>query len=174
LARRKARQVANRLLHGVVLAADTLIDLDGCLLGKPRSPREASAMLHALRGKQHNVVTGLAVQRVGETQCRSSVLSTRVTVSEVSSAVIESYVATGEPLDKAGAYAIQGIGGGFIRKIEGCFNNVVGLPLCLTAWLLSQYPVSINAEAELCRLPDGTTCPANKLRTPRRDACERQ
>lgn len=111
----------------VVLAADTVVVLNGQVLGKPRDPAEARRMLNALSGATHDVFTGVAVGRAGLERYRA--VKTRVTFRKIESEEIRWYVATGEPLDKAGAYAIQGAGGAFVTAIRGSHSNVIGLPL---------------------------------------------
>ncbi len=122
----------------VVLGADTVVLLDGEILGKPASPADASRMLHRLSGKTHQVVTGVAVVAGhGSSVVADSVAEvTQVTMLALSEQEIASYVATGEPMDKAGAYAIQGYAGRWIPRIQGCYFNVVGLPISLVATLL--------------------------------------
>jgi septum formation protein len=122
----------------IVLGADTVVLLDGEVLGKPSGPADASRMLHQLSGKTHQVVTGVAV--VASDGPRTIVDSvselTYVTMRALSEQEIAGYVATGEPMDKAGAYAIQGYAGRWIPRIRGCYFNVVGLPIALVATVL--------------------------------------
>jgi septum formation protein len=122
----------------VVLGADTVVLLDGEVLGKPASPADASRMLRRLSGKTHQVVTGVAVVAgYGSPVVADSVAEvTQVTMLALSEQEIAGYVATGEPMDKAGAYAIQGYAGRWIPRIHGCYFNVVGLPIALVATLL--------------------------------------
>lgn len=143
LALRKARAVAALQAEGLVVGADTLVCLDGVILGKPRSESEATSMLQRLSGKTHSVVTGVAVvdSRSGREEVAAEV--TRVTFRTLSPAEIERYVATGEPMDKAGAYGIQGVGALLVARIEGCYPNVVGLPLVRLAELLSRFGVEL-------------------------------
>ena len=110
-----------------VVAADTVVVADDKILGKPGSENAAAAMLRALSGRCHEVLTGVAVQCQGKFV--SEVCATKVYFRNLTEAEIAAYVATGEPLDKAGAYGIQGRGALLVEKIEGCYNNVVGLPL---------------------------------------------
>jgi septum formation protein len=125
-----------------VLAADTEVVLDGRLLGKPRDRADAARMLRALRGREHEVITGLAVVEVGpagvEPGPETAAVTTRVRMGDYSDAEIERYVATGEPLDKAGAYAVQGLGGRLVAAVDGCLTNVIGLPLTTTRALLAR------------------------------------
>jgi septum formation protein len=127
----------------LVLAADTLVVVDGDILGKPTGPDEAAAMLGRLAGRDHLVVTGVAVRDGDRSRTAAGVETTRVTMAPLAPAEIERYVATGEPLDKAGAYAIQGLGALLVERIEGNYSNVVGLPLPLTAHLFAELGVDL-------------------------------
>jgi septum formation protein len=145
LALDKARAVAARVGVGVVLGADTIVVVDGEVLGKPVGPDEARAMLRRLRGRTHAVVTGIAVVDAGTGRCEATAVVSQVTMAEYGEAEIAAYVATGEPLDKAGAYAIQGRGGSLVAGLEGSFSNVVGLPLEETTRLLAAFGVRVSA-----------------------------
>ena len=136
LAREKAEQLAERFPSAWVLGADTVVVLDQQILGKPADAAEARAMLGSLSGREHTVMTGVAVVRCDRGIAQCDVVSTRVRFHTLQAADIEAYIATGEPFDKAGAYAVQGIGGQFVAALEGCYNNVVGLPLQRTMALL--------------------------------------
>jgi septum formation protein len=125
LARRKA--VAVPAPAEVVVAADTLVALDEHRLEKPTDRADAARMLRILSGRRHEVVTGFCVQRDGHE--RAGAVTTHVTFRNLSDQEIDRYVATGEPLDKAGAYGIQGEGGSLVDRVEGSYTNVVGLPL---------------------------------------------
>jgi len=129
-ARAARRQLSDKLAGGssVIIGADTVVVIDNEILGKPSSPENAREMLRRLSGQTHEVYTGLAVLP-GNGTARTAVEKTRVTFQPLSKKEIEDYVASGEPFDKAGAYAIQGKGGKFISRIEGCYFNVMGLPL---------------------------------------------
>jgi septum formation protein len=140
LARAKAAAVAARLRElgegGVVLGADTAVVLEGSVLGKPRGPAEAVSMLRRLSGKTHEVLTGVALIRLEDGRDSGGVERTRVRFAGYGEQTIQDYVATGEPLDKAGAYGIQGGGARLAERIEGSWSNVVGLPLeRLEGWL---------------------------------------
>ncbi len=130
----KARDVAARLPGKLVLGADTVVILDGKILGKPIDEADASNMLRALSGREHEVVTALAL--VGESE-QVEHSCTRVQFREIAVAEIEAYVAGGEPMDKAGAYGIQGLAGQFVTRIEGCYFNVMGLPVELLTRMLN-------------------------------------
>ena len=134
LARAKAASVAGAA-ELPVLAADTLVLCDDQVLGKPASAEQAARMLRTLSGRSHEVVTGVCLARNGI--LRSGIETTVVTFAPMSEAEIAWYVGTGEPLDKAGAYALQGAGGLLVRSIEGSSSNVVGLPLAELAELLA-------------------------------------
>lgn len=133
-ARRHAADTAADPL--VVLGADTAVVSEGNILGKPANAADARRMLQLLSGRTHAVLTGLAaVTRKG---VKSEVEITQVTFNVIHDAEIDAYVATGEPLDKAGAYAIQGYAARWIPRIEGCYFNVVGLPIARTIALLAE------------------------------------
>lgn len=130
LATAKAAAVADRVSGAaIVLGADTEVVVDGEVLGKPVADLDAREMLRRLSGRVHEVITGLELIRLPDRATRSVQEVTRVTFAALSAEEINSYVATGEPFDKAGGYAIQGRAGRFITRVEGCYFNVVGLPL---------------------------------------------
>jgi septum formation protein len=131
LAREKAETVAGRRLFGLVLGADTVVVVDGEILGKPRDDDEARRMLRRLRGRWHEVVTGVALVRAETKQVITAHERTRVRFAQMTDAEVDWYVATNEPADKAGAYAAQGQGALFIEAIDGDYWNVVGLPVRL-------------------------------------------
>ena len=122
-----------------VIAADTVVVAEGVILGKPQDTEDAFEMLKQLSGKTHKVLTGLAVSSAGE--MLAEVCETKVVFRELSDEEIKNYVATGEPLDKAGAYGIQGKGAVLVEKIDGCYNNVVGLPLTRMQLILAKLGV---------------------------------
>jgi septum formation protein len=136
LAREKAEEVFTRYSESVlVLGADTVVICDEQLLGKPQDPADAARMLQLLQGRTHQVVTGVAVV-FGKNLVELAAEVTQVTMNTLSAQEISDYVAGGEPMDKAGAYAIQGYASRWIPRINGCYFNVVGLPLALVASLL--------------------------------------
>ncbi len=152
LAREKAEAASNLIGndHPPVLGADTIVELQGELLGKPADSAQAVEMLTRLSGTTHQVHTAVAVVCHGATHQRLH--SSRVSFAALTEAQIRAYVDTGEPLDKAGAYGIQGAAAAFIRHLEGSFSSVMGLPLFETAELLSQCgvePVYNNYNSEL-------------------------
>ncbi len=136
LAERKARAVAPRVPTRLVLCADTVVAVDCEVLGKPRDRTEARAMLARLSGRRHQVATGVALA-LGD-RVESAVATTSVTFRSLSAPEIDAYVATGEPLDKAGAYGIQGGAAAFVTQIEGPIDTVIGLPLDLVRVLLGR------------------------------------
>jgi len=134
LARGKAEAGARRHPGATVLGADTVVVVDGRILGKPKDDGDACDMLAALSGRVHHVYTGVAVAREG--RIRDAVDISAVTFAPLSSAQISAYVATGEPRDKAGAYAIQGWASRFVERLEGSYSGVVGLPVAVAHRLL--------------------------------------
>ena len=129
LALAKARVVAARHAEGLVIGADTVVAREGRLLGKPRDDAEAAETLRALRGGPHLVITGVAVVRASDGATRTAAVPATVLMRPYDDDEIADYVATGEPLDKAGAYGAQGHGGRLIERVDGPFLTVVGLPL---------------------------------------------
>ncbi len=145
----KASAVARGRRRGIVLGADTVVVVDGEVLGKPASPRAAARMLARLVGRTHVVTTGLALIDVERGARCLSWEDTRVHMRAATGAEIAAYVATGEPFDKAGAYGIQGHGALFVDRIEGCYWNVVGLPVARLRSML----VDLTAGASARRPP---------------------
>ena len=130
LACAKAELVAARSVGpAIVIGADTIVVLDGQIIGKPRSAEDARRTLQLLSGRTHSVVTGVMLIRLPDAERRGFVETTQVQFSAISPEEITRYLATDEPYDKAGAYAIQGRAGRYISRIEGCYFNVVGMPL---------------------------------------------
>lgn len=150
LAREKAERVSASEPGAVVVAADTIVVLEGRALGKPSGREDAARMLRELRGRRHEVVTGLAVAEGGALRSGRDV--TGVVFAPMTEEEIRLYVASGEPDDKAGAYALQGIGGLFIERVEGSPSNVIGLPVRLLARLLGEAGVRLPASTG--RLPN--------------------
>jgi septum formation protein len=141
LALLKAAEVAARVKEGLVLGADTIVECDGCLLGKPKDRDEAHRFLQLLSGRSHLVVTGLALVQAGDGRTEVGHEVTEVRMRALTSEEIDAYVQTGEPFDKAGGYAIQGAAGAFIEGIKGSFTNVVGLPLGKLRTLLLRFGI---------------------------------
>jgi septum formation protein len=132
VARAKATEVAARAAQPprVVLAADTIVVLGDRIFGKPREPAEAAAMLEALSGREHTVITAFCLLSARGELLHEEAVETRVRFKALTPHEIRSYVATGEPMDKAGAYAAQGVGMFLVRSVTGSYANVVGLPVC--------------------------------------------
>ena len=127
LAQRKARAAASHCEQGVIIASDTLVSLDGVPLGKPADAAEAREMLSALSGREHEVFTGVCVMDAETGEFQTRVVRTGVTFRDIAPAEIDAYIATGEPMDKAGAYGIQGKGMVYIEALHGDFYTVMGL-----------------------------------------------
>lgn len=143
LAERKAAAVARELDDGIVIAADTVVVWQGQVLGKPRNGEEAFDMLSKLQGSVHDVFTGVALIDVRSGKVLVEHEKTRVFFRAMEGFEISRYVATGEPLDKAGAYGVQGLAAIFIRRLEGCYTNVVGLPLSRLALMLKKFSYEV-------------------------------
>lgn len=137
ISRRKAAAVAARHSDSIIIAADTLVFADGAL-GKPHTPERAKEMLRSLAGNWHHVYTGITVINTRSGRIFRNVDKTRVHLVPMTEQEIDAYVATGEPLDKAGAYGIQGMGGMFVDRIDGSYSNVVGLPMSMLRIMLAQ------------------------------------
>jgi len=140
LSRQKCAEVASASgAEDLVIAADTVVAIDGTVLGKPRSEQDAFAMLSRLSGRHHTVYTGVTV-RMGE-RTLTAHEATRVHFRPLTHGEIEAYISTGEPMDKAGAYGIQGYGAMLVEGISGDYFNVVGLPVCLLGRMLAQFDI---------------------------------
>lgn len=146
VARDKAEKVAQRFSPGecLVLAADTTVVIDGRVLGKPNDLSDGMAMLQRLSGRSHTVFTAVCLSNGLEERCE--VVATEVSFAELSPQTCAAYLATGEPWDKAGAYAIQGLGGALVSGIRGSYSNVVGLPLNETWQMLREFGVPTALE----------------------------
>ena len=129
LSLRKARAAAANFADGVIIASDTLVSLDGAPLGKPGDEAEAVRMLRALSGREHEVFSGVCLLNAATGREQTRVVRTGVTFRQLSEEEIRDYVATGEPMDKAGAYGIQGGAGKFVSRLDGSFENVMGFPV---------------------------------------------
>jgi septum formation protein len=140
----KAKAVACQVgPDAIVIAADTVVALDGQLLGKPADRADAARMLSALSGRQHQVYTGFTVLRGEQRITRSE--ETLVTFRPLTPAEIEQYIATGEPMDKAGAYGIQGVGALLVEGVQGDYFNVMGLPVCALGKVLKEFGIDCLA-----------------------------
>lgn len=142
VSRRKAAAVRPLCQDGdVIVAADTIVVLDGIVMGKPRDPEDAIRMLRRLSGREHHVMTGVTVRCGDRTETKTVVSAVRF--RPLMEEEIRAYVATGEPMDKAGAYGVQGLAAIFIEGLDGDFYNVMGLPVCTLADMLRGYGVKL-------------------------------
>jgi len=142
MAESKAYDVAQHHPHKWTVGADTLITLDGrVILGKPENQDDALSILQQLSGNTHQVMTGLCLCRLDKKIIETQVESTQVTFIDASDELLQAYIATGEPMDKAGAYGIQGLGSILVREIKGSCSNVIGLPLSSLISLLMKYKI---------------------------------
>jgi septum formation protein len=147
LALAKAASVAQNYPDAVVLGADTTVTIDNLILAKPQSLDDARQMLNRLSGREHRILTGVAVvagrmAAHGVDQSAQVMVASRVLMRHFTTATIEWYLATGEPMDKAGAYAVQGLGGALVEWVEGSYTNAVGLPLTETLALLRRFGIT--------------------------------
>ena len=138
LAREKALKVSRERPQDYVLGADTIVVIDETILGKPRDAADAARMLRLLSGRTHEVITGVCLVDPVAGDAEQASEATRVKMRKISDDEIRDYVATGEPMDKAGAYAIQGIASRWIPRIEGDYSNVVGLPVAMVYCMLKK------------------------------------
>lgn len=139
LAVRKARAAAEHCGSGVIIASDTLVSLDGIPLGKPENAQDARRMLLALSGREHEVFTGVCLLDAETGREEAQVDRTGVWFRPLELEEIDRYIATGEPMDKAGAYAIQGGAGAFVERLDGSFENVVGFPVQVVGEMLKRF-----------------------------------
>jgi septum formation protein len=143
LSLKKAELVAKNYENALVIAADTFIVINDEVLGKPLTENEARRMLRTINGRQHSVITGFTIIDTGNSKAITRSLETKVHIKKLTSKEIDSYVESKEPLDKAGAYAIQGLGSVIVEKIEGDYFNVIGLPLSAVVESLKEFGVNI-------------------------------
>ena len=129
LSQRKAEAAARDVHSGVIIASDTLVSLDGAALGKPEDEADARRMLHMLSGRTHEVFTGVTIIDTDHNRAQTRVVRTGVQFRNLTDAEIDQYISTGEPMDKAGAYAIQGGAGAFVEAYDGSYENVIGFPV---------------------------------------------
>jgi septum formation protein len=141
MAEEKAEVIARQHPSSWVIGADTVVTIDDAILGKPNDAAHALEILRRLQGKKHQVITGLALHCVQEKCIKSLSKTTEVTFAEFSDAILSAYIQTGEPLDKAGAYGIQGKGGFLVRSITGSCSNVIGLPINICISLLLHHNI---------------------------------
>ena len=129
LSQRKAEAAARDVHSGVIIASDTLVSLDGAALGKPEDEADARRMLHMLSGRTHEVFTGVTIIDTDHHRAQTRVVRTGVQFRNLTDAEIDQYISTGEPMYKAGAYAIQGGAGAFVEAYDGSYENVIGFPV---------------------------------------------
>jgi nucleoside triphosphate pyrophosphatase len=139
----KARAVAGRHKNAIVIAADTFIVFRGKIMGKPGTEAEARRMLMRLRGKPHSVITGFTILDTDSDKVLTKSVATVVHIKNLTPEEVDAYVKSGEPLDKAGAYAIQGLGSVIVERIEGDYFNVIGLPLCALSEGLKEFGIHV-------------------------------
>ena len=139
----KAKSVAPRYKDALIIAADTIGVIGKKLLGKPQTVDEARKMLAQISGKSHEVITGFTVLDTTTNKVFSGTVNTKVYIKKLTTQEIDAYVQTGEPMDKAGAYGIQGLGAVIVEKIEGDYYNVVGLPLSALAEVLKEFGINV-------------------------------
>ncbi len=144
LSLRKARAVSGGLESGLVIGSDTVVTMGDKILGKPVNKEDALEMLESLRGRRHQVFTGLAVIDSVTGKYATVHECTEVYFRDASRQELEAYISTGEPFDKAGAYGIQGMGAVFVSRIEGCYFNVMGLPVAKLVQVLQQFGVTVT------------------------------
>jgi len=144
----KAEVVASKHKDAIVIAADTFIVFGGQILGKPGTEKEARKMLKMISGKSHSVITGLSIIDTGKNKKLSKSVETKIHMRKLTPAEINAYVESKEPLDKAGAYAIQGLGAVFVEKIEGDYFNVIGLPLSALTEALKEFGIYVLGKRE--------------------------
>lgn len=155
-----ARQASAHPAGALILAADTTVADEGQILGKPRDDAEARQMLERLRGRTHQVYTAIAVLRLGEADPLTDLCCTDVPMRAYSDVEMQAYIASGDPLDKAGAYAIQHPGFHPVEQLQGCYANVVGLPLCHLQRTLHKLGLSLTTDLpQACQQSLQYTCP---------------
>lgn len=142
--KQKAASIISQIDEGIIIGADTIVIIDNQILGKPQSKKEAERFLRLLSNNTHQVITGVTVCRVPKEEYFSDYSLTDVTFRKIDQEEITAYIKTNEPFDKAGAYAIQGRGAQFIASINGCFTNVIGLPLVTLQNLLINFDISFH------------------------------
>jgi septum formation protein len=139
----KAKSVAEKYNNAIIIAADTFVIIRGQLLGKPHTEEEARKMLVLLDGATHSVITGFTILDTDTGRKISRSVETKVTFRKLTEKEIDAYIKTKEPLDKAGAYAIQGLGSILVKRIEGDYFNVIGLPLCPLVECLMEFGIRV-------------------------------
>ena len=145
VARRKADAVAGRLTDALVIGGDTVVEVDGRIFGKPAGAAHAARMLGELSGRAHRVVTAVAVVDTASGRRRADAATSTVRMRDLGAAEIAAYIASGEPFDKAGAYAIQGLGSRLVAGYEGALDTIIGLPTATLRGLLAAFGVALPA-----------------------------
>ncbi len=143
IAEQKARAVAGHHQNSLIIGADTIVVIDGDIMGKPSTEKEAAQMLIKLSGRWHSVFTGVALIDTQSNIVTKDYEQSKVKFKQLSKSEIQNYIATGEPMDKAGSYGIQGLGALLVEKIEGCYYNIVGLPLFKLNYMLYGFNAQI-------------------------------
>ncbi len=152
LAESKAKDISKKYPESWVIGADTIVLVDDTILGKPKTKNEARKMLRRLSGKSHFVFTGYCICRKSKADFFSETVTTEVLFKTLSPEEIEWYIDTGEPFDKAGAYAIQGLGTFLVKRIKGSYTNVVGLPVCeVIEFLIRQQVIGLTVDSPVKR-----------------------
>ena len=141
MATEKAAQIFERHPEACIIAADTIVTLDGVMYGKPHNAEEAYLWLQALNGKTHQVITGMAVSSSKRNLLSKTCTMTHVTFATFTEDILRAYIQTGDPMDKAGAYGIQGMGAFLVQSISGSYSNVVGLPISLLVTILLEHEI---------------------------------
>ena len=161
LASMKARRVARKVPSGLILGFDTLVCLDGRVLGKPSDRQDAQRMLRALRGRTHDVITAVAVVEAESGREETAVVTSQVRMHRFGETLLGRYLDSGDSLDKAGAYGIQTAGAALVESFSGCYFNIVGLPLCELTRLLARFGMEPDPDPDrpACILADGQICP---------------
>jgi septum formation protein len=143
LAEAKAAEMARQFPNAYVLAADTVVAIDDEILGKPKNSADAERMLKRLSGRWHEVWSGFSIQKPADSLCVQQAVRTKVLFRELTEDLCRAYVLTGEPLDKAGGYGLQGRGGFLVEKIKGSYSNVIGLPVAQVIDIMLQYGIIV-------------------------------
>lgn len=158
LSQKKAKAIATHHPHALIIAADTIVVFDEQILGKPAHPLEARTMLTRLSGQVHYVYTAITLLHQEKQQIKTALHQSDVTMRPYTNAEIEAYVVSGDPLDKAGAYAIQNRAFAPVAKLSGCYASVMGLPLGLLAEMLAEFGIVVDKVREHCAHCTGQSC----------------
>lgn len=145
LAYLKANDVAMRIDNAIIISADTIVSYNNCILGKPKDKDDAKRMLSMLSSSEHDIISGVCIMEMPSKKKLLRIDQTHIKMKHITEAEIKMYVSSGEPMDKAGAYAVQGGGSKFIEKIDGSYSNAVGLPLEIIQEMLDNFIEDANA-----------------------------